>query len=74
MKSTPATEQISVIFFAMRQTNFSDSITHGPRMNAGRLPPIMTLPTRNGVAFTLISKESRNAGNLKGCFLLSCVP
>jgi hypothetical protein len=32
----------------MRQTNFSDSITHGPRMNTGRLLPMVTLPTRTG--------------------------
>ncbi len=54
MKSTSWAEQMSAIFFAMRQTNFSDSITHGPRINAGRLPPITTLPTRNGFVFTLI--------------------
>src|SRR6266496_6714024 len=53
MKSTSADTQISAIFFAMRQTNFSDSITHGPRMKAGRLPPMVTLPTRNGFVFSL---------------------
>src|SRR5262252_738053 len=72
MKSTLSAAQTSATFLAMRQTNFSDSITHGPRINAGRLPPIMTLPTRNGFVFTLISKESSNAENLKGHFLLSC--
>ena len=54
MKSTSSAEQISAIFFAIRHTNFSDSITHGPRMNAGRFPPIVTLPTRNGFVFTVI--------------------
>src|SRR5213594_5138412 len=53
MKSTSSARQISAIFFAMRHTNFSDSITHGPRMNAGRFPPIVTLPTRNGFVFTM---------------------
>src|SRR5438105_15951904 len=51
MKSTSSARQISAILFAMRHTNFSDSITHGPRMNAGRFPPIVTLPTRNGFVF-----------------------
>src|SRR5947208_14468757 len=53
MKSTSSARQISAIFFAMRHTNFSDSITHGPRMNAGRFPAIVTLPTRNGFVFTM---------------------
>jgi len=48
MKSTSAVAQISAILLAMRQTNFSDSITHGPRINAGRLPPILTFPICNG--------------------------
>src|SRR5207302_11506453 len=54
MKSIPSAAQISAIFFAIRRTNFSDSITHGPRMNTGRLPPMVTLPTRNGFIFSLI--------------------
>jgi hypothetical protein len=53
MKSTSSAAQISAIFFAIRQTNFSDSITHGPRINTGRFPPIVTLPTRNGFEFTM---------------------
>src|SRR5205823_8847140 len=53
MKSTFSAAQISAIFFAVRRTNFSDSITHGPRMNTGRLPPMVTLPTRNGFVFSL---------------------
>src|SRR5439155_5043974 len=57
MKSTSSARQISAIFFAMRHTNFSDSITHGPRMNAGRAPPIVTLPTRNGFVFTMIDRS-----------------
>jgi hypothetical protein len=39
---------MSESFFAIRQTNFSDSITHGPRMNAGRFPPMVAFPTRSG--------------------------
>src|SRR5882724_6231462 len=54
MKSISSAAQISAIFFAIRQTNFSDSITHGPRMNTGSLPPMTTLPTRNGFIFSLI--------------------
>src|SRR5436189_6456851 len=54
MKSISSAAQISAILFAMRQANFSDSITHGPRMNTGRLPPMTTLPTRNDFAFSLI--------------------
>src|SRR5437762_141768 len=36
------------MLLAICQTNFSDSITHGPRMNTGRFPPMVTLPTRKG--------------------------
>src|ERR1700687_6190875 len=36
------------MLLAICQTNFSDSITHGPRMKAGRFPPMVTLPTRKG--------------------------
>src|SRR5438552_8757998 len=34
------------MLLAICQTNFSDSITHGPRINTGRLPPMEILPTR----------------------------
>jgi hypothetical protein len=37
----------------MRQTNFSDSITHGPRINTGVLPPMVTLPTRIDFDFAM---------------------
>jgi hypothetical protein len=53
MKSTFSEAHASTIFFAMRQTNFSDSMTHGPRMNAGRFPPIDTFPTRNGFSLAM---------------------
>src|SRR5438876_4851087 len=66
IKSTCSAAQTSAIFSAIRQINFSDSITHGPRMNAGRLPPILTLPTRNGLAFTLISKGKQERRKFKG--------
>jgi hypothetical protein len=62
MKSTSSAEQTSAIFFAMRRTNFSDSITHGPRMKAGFFPPIVTLPTRNGFRF-IDRIHSREAGD-----------
>src|SRR5206468_7846790 len=62
MKSISSAAQISAIFFAIRRTNFSDSITHGPRMNTGRLPPIVTFPTRNGLRFISYA-HSRDAGD-----------
>ena len=52
MNGVDSAAQISEIFRAIRQTNFSDSITHGPTMNAGSFPPMVTLPTRKGFAFT----------------------
>src|SRR6266516_2094982 len=54
MKSTSSAEHTSSIFLAMRQTNFSDSITHGPRMNTGFLPSMTTPPTHNGFDCLLI--------------------
>ena len=61
MKSTSSAAQTSKIFRAIRQANFSDSITHGPRMNAGRLPPTVTDPILNGLDFTKerMNQESR---------------
>src|SRR5207237_5917882 len=53
IKSTSSVAQIAAIFFAMRQTNFSDSITHGPRINAGRFPPMVTFPTGKGFTFMI---------------------
>src|SRR5439155_4117318 len=53
-KSISSSAQISAIFFAIRRTNFSDSITHGPRMNTGRLTPIVTFSTRNGFRFSIM--------------------
>src|SRR5579862_1165866 len=37
----------------MRQTNFSDSMTHGPRMKSGSPPPSLQLPICNGFAFAI---------------------
>src|SRR6266478_5749523 len=51
IRAISSAAQIAAIFLAMRQTNFFDSITHGPRINAGRFPPMVTLPTRKGFAF-----------------------
>jgi len=61
MKSTFSPAQIRAIFLAIRQTNFSDSITHGPRINAGRFPPIVTDPIFSGLGFTKerMNQESR---------------
>src|SRR4030095_13778348 len=63
MKSISSATQISAIFFAIRQTNFSDSITHGPRMNTGSLPPMTTLPTLRGLAF--IDRSFSQYGRLR---------
>src|SRR3977135_633991 len=45
---------MSAILRAIRQTNLSDSITHGPRINAGRFPPMVTLPILRGFTLTSI--------------------
>src|SRR6267378_4004857 len=66
-KSISSAAQISVIFFAIRQTNFSDSITHGPRMNTGFLPPMTTLPTVTGLAF--INRSFSRCGRLRSIAL-----
>jgi len=42
MNGTDSALQIAEIFLAIRQTNFSDSITHGPSMKAGFPPPMVT--------------------------------
>src|ERR1700730_9134461 len=52
IRSTSSFAQIFEISCAMRQTNFSDSITHGPRINGGCFSPIVALPTRKGFEFT----------------------
>src|SRR5947208_17127011 len=52
MKGADSAAQISAMRRAIRQTNFSDSITHGPRINAGRRPPIVTEPILTGFGFT----------------------
>jgi hypothetical protein len=62
MKSTSSEAHASAIFLAMRQTDFSDSITHGPRMKTGFFPPIVTLPTCNGFRF-IDRIHSREAGD-----------
>src|SRR5438552_7708448 len=54
MKTISSAAQISAIFFAIRRTNFSDSITHGPRMNTGRLRPMVILPKANAFIFWLL--------------------
>ena len=51
MKATDSASQISLIRRAIRQTNFSDSITHGPRMKAGCFPPSVTFPILSGFDF-----------------------
>ena len=53
MKSTSSAAHTWAILFAMRQTNFSDSMTQGPRMNTGCLPPIDTFATRNGFGLAM---------------------
>jgi hypothetical protein len=50
----------------MRQTNFSDSITHGPRIKTARFPPIVTDPIFSGCGFMnrRINQENREKGNI----------
>src|SRR5438045_707429 len=78
MKGVDPAAQISATRRAIRQTNFSDSITHGPRMKAGRAPPMVTLPTLSGFGFTRKKNESGKQEKRKRkspfCFLRSCVP
>src|SRR5438105_11308910 len=54
MNGTFSTAHISPIRRAMRLTNFSDSITQGPRMKAGILPPRVTLPIVRRLSLTAI--------------------
>src|SRR5437868_13692445 len=54
MNETFSAAQIFAIFCAIRRTNFSDSITHGPRINAGSRPPTVTFRMRSGLAFTSV--------------------
>jgi hypothetical protein len=51
MNGTDSAWQISAIRLAMRQTNFSDSITQGPRIKAGRAPPMVTERILSGFSF-----------------------
>ena len=51
MKSTSSDAHAWAIFLAIRQTNFSDSMTHGPRINTGRLPPMVTFRTLSDLNF-----------------------
>jgi hypothetical protein len=52
MNGTDSAWQISAIRRAIRQTNFSDSMTHGPRMNKGWPPPMVTERILRGFGFT----------------------
>ena len=52
MKGSFSAAQTRAIFRAIRRTNFSDSMTHGPRRKAGVLPPSMTGPIVRGFVFT----------------------
>jgi hypothetical protein len=47
MKGAFSAAQILAIFSAIRRTNFSDSMTHGPRMKAGFPPPMVTFLMRS---------------------------
>ena len=48
MKGVFSAAQIFAIFSAIRRTNFSDSMTHGPRMKADFPPPMVTFLMRKG--------------------------
>jgi hypothetical protein len=76
MKSTSCEAHISAIFFAMRQTNFSDSMTHGPRIKAARLPPpMLTFRSLSDLVFTQqkTNQESSKTGRGNYAFA-SCFP
>src|SRR3954451_7191782 len=60
MNCAPSAAQTSAIFRAIRLTNASDSIAHGPRMNAGSRPPSTTFPILIAfIRWTLRGKPSR---------------
>ncbi len=52
MNGRSSAAQIFAIFRAIRLTNAGDSITQGPRMNAGVFPPKVTGPIVRGLTFT----------------------
>lgn len=52
MNGADSALQISAIRRAIRHTNFSDSITHGPRMKTGRPPPMVMERILSGFEFT----------------------
>jgi hypothetical protein len=57
MKGRFSPAQAAAIFCAIRLTNFSDSITHGPRRKAGVLPPRVTGPIVRGLSFTSVQLD-----------------
>src|SRR3982751_832377 len=59
INGTRSALQISEIFRAIRQTNFSDSITHGPRMNAGIAPAMVTERILSDFDFTGTDDQSK---------------
>lgn len=54
MKGNFSAAQTAATFWAIRLTNFSDSMTHGPRMKAGVFPPRATGPIVRGLGFTFL--------------------
>ena len=58
MNGVDAAAQMPASRRAIRQINFSDSITQGPRMNAGAVPPMTTEPICSGFVFALIRLAS----------------
>ena len=49
---------------AIRLTNFSDSITQGPRIKAGRFPPSVTDSIASGFGFILTAADFEPIGQL----------
>src|SRR5215210_5211541 len=68
MNCAPVSPAMSLSLRAMRQMNFSDSITHGPRMKSGFAPPSVQDPIFKGFGPRVI-----NDGWLSAAFK-SCHP
>lgn len=58
MKGESSAAQMRAIFRAIRLTNAADSITHGPRIKPGSLPPRVTGPIVKGFTFKAAKKKS----------------
>src|SRR4030095_8268087 len=76
MKGSFSAAQATATFCAIRLTNFSDSITHGPRRKAGVLPPRVTGPIFRGLSFPSVQlgEEASWSPSLKAADGDRCPP